>query len=67
MNTSEAFHTIAWNCLDHLHNNEAGMRERADPEYLHQMWVCIAKRAFRSKRVLKGFFEVCFCRDGAGA
>jgi inorganic triphosphatase YgiF len=43
MNTSEAFYTIAWNCLDHLHNNEAGMRERADPEYLHQMRVALRR------------------------
>jgi inorganic triphosphatase YgiF len=43
MNPSEAFQSIAWNCLDHLHSNEAGMRERVDPEYLHQMRIALRR------------------------
>ena len=39
MSASEAFLAIAWNCLSHLHGNEAGMLQGRDVEYLHQMRV----------------------------
>lgn len=43
MNVSEAFKAIAWNCLGHLHGNEAGMLECRDIEYLHQMRVALRR------------------------
>ena len=43
MNVSEAFKAIAWNCLGHLHGNEAGMLECRDLEYLHQMRVALRR------------------------
>lgn len=39
MSADEAFGAIAWNCLNHLHGNEAGMLQGGDAEYLHQMRV----------------------------
>jgi inorganic triphosphatase YgiF len=39
MSADEAFGAIAWNCLSHLHGNEAGMLQGDDAEYLHQMRV----------------------------
>lgn len=44
MNISEAFRTISGNCLSQLHNNEAGMLEGCDIEYLHQMRVALRRQ-----------------------
>jgi inorganic triphosphatase YgiF len=39
MSANETFGAIAWNCVSHLHGNEAGMLQGGDAEYLHQMRV----------------------------
>lgn len=43
MNVSQAFKAIAWSCLSHLGNNENGMMENRDIEYLHQMRVALRR------------------------
>ena len=43
MSVTEAFKAIAWNCLGHLHSNEAGMLHGGDIEYLHQMRVALRR------------------------
>jgi inorganic triphosphatase YgiF len=43
MSVNEAFKAIAWNCLGHLHSNEAGMLQGGDIEYLHQMRVALRR------------------------
>ncbi|MBA4142294.1 MAG: CYTH and CHAD domain-containing protein [Nitrosospira sp.] len=57
MQVSKAFKAIAWNCLNHLHSNEAGMLEDRDMEYLHQMRV-----ALRRERSAFGIFSSAFSR-----
>jgi inorganic triphosphatase YgiF len=54
MSADEAFGAIAWNCLSHLHGNEAGMLQGGDPEYLHQMRVGLR----RLRSCLSLFFPV---------
>lgn len=44
MSVAEAFRTISWNCLGHLHSNEAGMLEGQNTEYLHQMRVALRRQ-----------------------
>ncbi|WP_052493929.1 CYTH and CHAD domain-containing protein [Nitrosospira sp. NpAV] len=44
MSVSEAFKAITWNCLGHLHSNEAGMLDGSDIEYLHQMRVALRRQ-----------------------
>ncbi|MDE2365549.1 MAG: CYTH and CHAD domain-containing protein [Betaproteobacteria bacterium] len=58
MDVNDAFTAITWNCLDHLHNNEAGMLERGDIEYLHQMRV-----ALRRARSALSIFSKVFSRE----
>lgn len=58
MNVSEAFQAIAWNCLNHLHSNEAGMLESQDIEYLHQMRV-----ALRRERSAFSIFSKAFSKS----
>jgi triphosphatase len=43
MSVNEAFKAVAWNCLGHLHSNEAGMLHGGDIEYLHQMRVALRR------------------------
>ncbi|MGH8762271.1 MAG: CHAD domain-containing protein [Nitrosospira sp.] len=50
MSVAEAFRTISWNCLGHLHSNEAGMLEGQNIEYLHQMRVAL--RRLRSAMII---------------
>jgi len=56
MNPGEAFKAIAWNCLDHLQSNEAGMLQSEDPEYLHQMRVAL-RRMRTARRVFARAFD----------
>ena len=44
MSVSAAFTAITWNCLNHLHSNEAGMLAGRDIEYLHQMRVALRRQ-----------------------
>ena len=44
MSVNTAFRAIIWNCLEHLHSNEAGMLEGRDSEYLHQMRVALRRQ-----------------------
>lgn len=55
MKLGEAFKAIAWNCLNHLQGNEAGMLQSEDPEYLHQMRVAL-RRARTARRVFARAF-----------
>ncbi|HKX53819.1 MAG TPA: CHAD domain-containing protein, partial [Nitrosospira sp.] len=55
MKLDEAFKAIAWNCLSHLHGNEAGMLQYHDPEYLHQMRVAL-RRGRAARRVFARAF-----------
>ncbi|SDZ75263.1 CYTH and CHAD domain-containing protein [Nitrosospira multiformis] len=60
MKLGESIKVIAWNCLDHLHGNEAGMLQHQDPEYLHQMRVALrrirtARRVFARAFAATGF------------
>ena len=55
MKLDEAFKAIAWNCLSHLHGNEAGMLQYPDPEYLHQMRVAL-RRGRTARRVFARAF-----------
>ena len=57
MNVNEAFKAIAWNCLGHMHSNEAGMLHGGDIEYLHQMRV-----ALRRLRSALNFFSKAFSK-----
>ncbi len=66
MNTSEAFQAIAWNCLNHLHSNEAGMRERGDPEYLHQMRVALRRERSAFSIFSKAFSKAEFAEMARG-
>lgn len=43
MSVAAAFTHIAFACIAHLEENEAGMRAQADPEYLHQMRVAVRR------------------------
>jgi triphosphatase len=43
MNIVQTFRGIAWDCLNHLNSNEAGMLEHAGTEYLHQMRVALRR------------------------
>ena len=43
MSADEAFGAISWNCLGHLHGNEAGMLQGRDIEYLHQMRIALRR------------------------
>lgn len=56
MNLDEAFKAIAWNCLNHLQGNEAGMLQSEDPEYLHQMRVAL-RRVRTVRRVFARAFD----------
>jgi triphosphatase len=56
MSASEAFRAIVWNCLDHLHSNEAGMLECSDIEHLHQMRVALR----RERSAFSIFFKSAF-------
>ncbi|HEU4771931.1 MAG TPA: inorganic triphosphatase, partial [Candidatus Udaeobacter sp.] len=56
MKLDEAFKAIAWNCLDHLQGNEAGMLQSEDPEYLHQMRVAL-RRVRTARRVFTRAFD----------
>lgn len=44
MSVNAVFKAIIWNCLEHLHGNEAGMLEGRDSEYLHQMRVALRRQ-----------------------
>lgn len=57
MSVSEAFRATSWNCLGHLHSNEAGMLEGNDIEYLHQMRV-----ALRRQRSALSIFSAAFSK-----
>jgi len=56
MKLGEAFKAIAWNCLNHLQGNEAGMLQSEDPEYLHQMRVAL-RRVRTARRVFARVFD----------
>ncbi|SEN06334.1 Inorganic triphosphatase YgiF, contains CYTH and CHAD domains [Nitrosospira multiformis] len=56
MKLGEAIKAIAWNCLQHLHGNEAGMLQHQDPEYLHQMRVAL-RRIRTARRVFARAFD----------
>jgi inorganic triphosphatase YgiF len=43
MSVSDAFKAVMWANLAHLHANERGMLEGADPEFLHQMRVALRR------------------------
>lgn len=43
LSVSDAFRAVMWASLAHLLANERGMREGADPEYLHQMRVALRR------------------------
>ena len=60
MNINDAFKAIAWNCLNHLHNNEVGMLERGDIEYLHQMRVALRRERSALTIFSKAFSKAAF-------
>ncbi|ARO87006.1 inorganic triphosphatase [Nitrosospira lacus] len=60
MSVSEAFKTITWNCLSHLHDNEAGMLEGCDIEYLHQMRVALRRQRSALSIFSKVFSKAAF-------
>ena len=57
MSVNEAFKSVMWATLAHLHANEPGMLAGRDPEYLHQMRV-----ALRRIRSAFGVFAALFPR-----
>ena len=56
----EAFRTIIWKCLSHLHINEAGMLEGGDIEYLHQMRVALRRQRSALSIFSKVFYKATF-------
>jgi CHAD domain-containing protein len=60
MNVNEAFKVIAWNCLGHLHSNEAGMLHGGDIEYLHQMRVALRRLRSALNVFSKAFSKAAF-------
>ena len=60
MSVSEALRTIIWNCLSHLHRNEAGMLEGSDIEYLHQMRVALRRQRSALSIFSKAFSKAAF-------
>ena len=60
MSVGEAFRTIIWNCLSHLHRNEAGMLEGGDIEYLHQMRVALRRQRSALSIFSKAFYKAAF-------
>lgn len=60
MGVSEAFKAITWNCLGHLHSNEAGMLEGCDIEYLHQMRVALRRQRSALSIFSKAFSKADF-------
>jgi inorganic triphosphatase YgiF len=60
MGVSEAFKAITWNCLGHLHSNEAGMLEGCDIEYLHQMRVALRRQRSALSIFSKAFSKAAF-------
>jgi inorganic triphosphatase YgiF len=62
MSANEAFGTIAWNCLSHLHGNEAGMLQGRDAEYLHQMRVGL-RRLRSSVSLFSPIYSGIACRS----
>ncbi len=43
VSASQAFQTIAWNCISHLQNNQAGLLTGNHIEYVHQMRVALRR------------------------
>lgn len=60
MSINDAFKAIAWNCLNHLHSNEAGMLERGDIEYLHQMRVALRRERSALSIFSRAFSKAAF-------
>ena len=60
MSVSEALRTIIWNCLSHLHRNEAGMLGGSDIEYLHQMRVALRRQRSALSIFSKAFPKAAF-------
>ncbi|MDN5935813.1 MAG: CHAD domain-containing protein [Nitrosospira sp.] len=60
MSVSEAFKAIAWNCLGHLHSNEAGMLGGRDIEYLHQMRVALRRQRSALSIFSRAFSKAAF-------
>lgn len=60
MGVSEAFKAITWNCLGHLHSNEAGMLDGSDIEYLHQMRVALRRQRSALSIFSRAFSKTAF-------